>query len=376
MKYTQLRSVAAISVCVLIVLLGISYMSEQGIWEAEGATADIVETGSVLEPENVSETVGDDKQPEQKEISSDTTETGVVAHIMIPKLSDELTVTLEDIYVNRQIKVTIANAPAGMYSEEMLVCDNKAVRDVSVENQGKTGTVFIVGLDGVYVYELSENDNSYIITLKDVHSVYDKVIVVDAGHGGKDNGCGSPYSGHYEKKITLAVAEKLKDILDNTDIKVYYTRLKDETVYLRPRVTLANDVKADMFISIHCNFYEYYYAYQVKGAETLYSSSRTKVNKKSKKLSAIMLDNLVAETGISKRSVVDRKKDIYILKKSRVPATIVEMAYMSDRDNLKYITDKRKQKDIAKGLYKGIVEAYSTMYNKEVETLEMGDYNK
>lgn len=382
MKYTQLRSVAVISVCVFIVLLGISYVSGQDIWEAKGATADIGETAYLVKAEADIITEADEAAEEipdstkETGIPQESEKTGLVANIIIPKMLEGIEITLEDEYINRQLKVNIANAPEGIYQKEMLIYDGKAVKKVAVEYPGKDKTVFVVSLNGVYAYELTEKEDMYVVTLRDIHSVYEKVIVVDAGHGGKDNGCSSPDSKQYEKKITLAVAEELKALLDNTDIKVYYTRLSDETVYLRPRVSLANDVKADMFISLHCNFYEYYYYYKVKGAEALYSSARKKVTGKSKKLSAILLDNMVAETGLSKRSVVDRKKDIHILKKSRVPATIVEMAYLSEVGDLKYISGKKGQKTIAKGLFKGIVETYHTLYNKTIETFENGDNNK
>lgn len=382
MKYTQLRSVAAISVCVFIVLLGISYVSGQDIWEAKGATADIGETAYLVKAEADIITEADEAAEETSDstkesgIPQESEMTGLAANIIIPKMLEGIEVTLEDEYINRQLKVNIANAPEGIYQKEMLIYDGKAVKKVAVEYPGKDKTVFVVSLDGVYAYELTEKEDMYVVTLRDIHSVYEKVIVVDAGHGGKDNGCSSPDSKQYEKKITLAVTEELKALLDNTDIKVYYTRLRDETVYLRPRVSLANDVKADMFISLHCNFYEYYYYYKVKGAEALYSSARKKVTGKSKRLSAILLDNMVAETGLSKRSVVDRKKDIHILKKSRVPATIVEMAYLSEAGDLKYISGKNGQKTIAKGLFNGIVETYHTLYNKTIETFENGDNNK
>ena len=76
------------------------------------------------------------------------------------------------------------------------------------------------------------------------------------------------------------------------------------------------------------------------------------------------------------RPSLERKKDIHILKKSRVPATIVEMAYLSEAGDLKYISGKNGQKTIAKGLFNGIVETYHTLYNKTIETFENGDNNK
>jgi N-acetylmuramoyl-L-alanine amidase len=90
------------------------------------------------------------------------------------------------------------------------------------------------------------------------------VIVIDPGHGGNDPG--AVYGNVKEKDITLAIALKLGkqlSALENT--KVYYTRDKDETLELYKRPQKANELKADLFISIHCNAVESPKPY---GAET------------------------------------------------------------------------------------------------------------
>src|SRR5258705_4227112 len=78
-------------------------------------------------------------------------------------------------------------------------------------------------------------------------------VVIDAGHGGHDSGCLGSHA--KEKDVTLAVALKLgKFITDNyKDIKVIYTRKTDVFIGLDERAAVANDNKADLFISIHCN---------------------------------------------------------------------------------------------------------------------------
>jgi len=126
-----------------------------------------------------------------------------------------------------------------------------------------------------------------------------------------------------------------------------------------------------MFISVHCNYYERYWLYEVRGTETLYSGVRKSIKKSNRKLAQIMLDSIADETTLAKRSIIDRETSIYILKKSKVPATIVEMGYMSDRKDLKYLLNEKKRKKIVNGLYKGIVKAYKEMYGKNVsEKLE------
>jgi N-acetylmuramoyl-L-alanine amidase len=80
------------------------------------------------------------------------------------------------------------------------------------------------------------------------------VIVIDAGHGGKDPGCNG--AGEiFEKQVTLGVALRLGKFIQDSlkDVKVLYTRKTDEFIELYKRPELANKNNADLFISIHCN---------------------------------------------------------------------------------------------------------------------------
>ena len=78
------------------------------------------------------------------------------------------------------------------------------------------------------------------------------VVVLDAGHGGRDSG--NRGNGYYEKNIALNIALKVGAILEKAnDIKVIYTRKKDVFVDLIQRANIANKADADLFISIHCD---------------------------------------------------------------------------------------------------------------------------
>lgn len=293
------------------------------------------------------------------------------ARIIIPKLSKESSAELEDEYINRKIRITVNNSQYAAYTKDMVLCDKDVVKEIGIKDVCPPGsdtvsTLITIELGSVYEYNLYEENNKYIIDMFDIHSVYDKVIVIDAGHGGGDNGCGSLDSRYYEKDVTLSIVKLLKERLDETDIKVYYTRLADETVYLKPRAALANAVRADMFISIHCNYYDRYPAYRISGAETLYSSVNKKMKILNRRLANIMIDEFTSATDINKRSVINRKKELFILKKSRVPSTIVEMAYLSNADDVKHFKNIKKRKKVVEGLYNGIVEAYEKIYGKTV----------
>lgn len=78
-------------------------------------------------------------------------------------------------------------------------------------------------------------------------------VVIDAGHGGHDSGCLGKNA--KEKDVALGIALKLGRMIEESypDVKVIYTRKKDEFVELHERAAIANNAKADLFICIHCN---------------------------------------------------------------------------------------------------------------------------
>lgn len=394
MKEIQLRNLAVSGVFIMLFVIGLSYLIDMFPYDGTGAydyaASGEAQAGNVQHGDyvykrenknNADHPAGTDVNNTDSGDSADAADSGeeipdiMDARITIPKLSEESSIEFEDIYINRQIRITVNNSIQGAYGKDMVTCGNNSINNVRIRDilpegqEGAVKTVITIELDGVYEYSVYEENNLYVIDMLDIHSVYDKVIVIDAGHGGGDVGCGSRDSNHYEKDITLSVVESLKEKLDATDIKVYYTRLKDETVYLRPRVSLANDVKADMFISIHCNYYDRYWLYEVNGAEALYSSKNREMKALNIKLANIMIDKYTEEVAVRKRGIINRKSELYILKKSHVPSTILEMGFMSDKNDLKYLVNSKKREKIVSGIYNGIVEAYRSIYGKTVSGL-------
>ncbi len=89
---------------------------------------------------------------------------------------------------------------------------------------------------------------------QDAHADDEKnfLVVIDPGHGG--NNTGAPgVGGVHEKEFTLALASRLKDILEAADIRVVLTRTDDKFLSLRERTAVANRVGADLFVSLHAN---------------------------------------------------------------------------------------------------------------------------
>lgn len=312
--------------------------------------------------------------------------------------SDHLHLFLEDLYMERSIRILIEGSTRAMDSRDVgrvnqghsFVSDpvfreiinqkidpksgdeiTETTKDygydliyemIITSNQdnstGLYSTEYRLQLDNVYAHILIEDENYYYIGLKRPKEVYDRILVVDAGHGGKDAGALSTDKQTYEKNINLNILLLLKELLDDENIKVYYTRLQDDKIFLRPRVQLANAVDCDFFISIHCNASV---SKSPNGTEMLYYDVVSK-NISIKALADIFSEELSAVTTLQNRGVVkQREGDIFILENSLVPALIIEAAYMTNSNDLTYLKNLDNQKLIAKGIYRGILRAYDEL---------------
>ena len=155
------------------------------------------------------------------------------------------------------------------------------------------------------------------------------VLVLDAGHGGTDSGATG--NGNLEKTMTLRIVNEAKKYFDqDTRFQVYYTRTTDQTLTLANRYTLANNVNADIFISVHINSY----ISTSTGTETLYSRDRNALTQKgnitSLELATAMQQAACAATGFTNRGLVNRP-NLQVLKYTNMPACLIEYGFISNR---------------------------------------------
>lgn len=183
----------------------------------------------------------------------------------------------------------------------------------------------------------------------------EKILVLDAGHGGKDEGAWDQSGNPVEKKLNLTVVKLLKEKFDQTPgIQVHYTRLTDTLVPKKKRVAMANKLKADAFVSIHCNASDPGDTAS-RGIETLYSKRKTgKSMISNQALAQQIVDSLSASTGLKNRGTI-RREGLYLMHHSKVPTTIVEIGYISNKSDLKYLNSKKGREKIVEGIYNGIM---------------------
>ena len=193
----------------------------------------------------------------------------------------------------------------------------------------------------------------------------DELIVIDAGHGGADCGAiGYDEDGEeslYESEVNLAIAQVVYECLTSQGISAVMTR--DEDVKLGPtemedlleRSSIANDMGATFFVSIHCNSFTEPTA---TGTEILYADTEDKVYSgvTSKELAENVLEPLLEATGLSDRGLKDSPK-IVVLRTTTMPSILVETAFISNPDDMAVLQDEDKIEEIGEAIAEGIIQS-------------------
>jgi N-acetylmuramoyl-L-alanine amidase len=227
-------------------------------------------------------------------------------------------------------------------------------------------------------------------------------IVIDPGHGGHDTGTIGPH-GLMEKDLCLDVALRLGSLIEQKlpGAEVVYTRKDDTFIPLEERTAIANDAKADLFLSIHANSshdpaargIETYYLNFATSAESMEVASRENANsqeslhdlqdliqkiarnekiEESKELANDIQDTLTARMQLVSKSERNRgvkKAPFVVLIGANMPSVLSEISFVSNPGDEKLLRRPDQRARIADGLYRGVA-AYldnlnSLTYNKQ-----------
>ncbi len=234
---------------------------------------------------------------------------------------------------------------------------------LSLELKEKNGvTEAVLEFNSVYEVTVAEDEEFYYFSLVRPYEKYDKIVVIDAGHGGQDTGTNG--GGMDESDVNLKVIKYVKELLDQqTDWKVYYTRLDDSLIELSPRVEFINALHADMIISVHCNSHP---LSSVNGVEVMYSDKQGVGEKFNSEYLAELCTTYVAEaTGLKKRPMVERSSNLHIIKYCTMPMALIEFGFMSNTKDLALLTSEQTQRACAEAICRVIGEAYDVLEQTE-----------
>lgn len=214
-------------------------------------------------------------------------------------------------------------------------------------------------LKDVYDYMYYIEDNTMHLLFAKPKELYNKVVLIDAGHGGV--GAGSVVDKQQEKDINLSIVLKLKELFEKSSIKAYYTRLEDVGITVYERADLANAIGADLFLSVHSNNFEE--DTSVRGTEILYSQQQGNGKYTSKWFAKICNQNMKNGTELKSRGLM-AGDDIHIIRNASMPVALVEIGYMTNKEELQYMLKEENQEKIAQALYQSVDTALESLKEK------------
>ncbi|MGK7890016.1 MAG: N-acetylmuramoyl-L-alanine amidase [Leptolyngbyaceae cyanobacterium] len=172
------------------------------------------------------------------------------------------------------------------------------------------------------------------------------VLVIDPGHGGRDPGAVG-IGNLYEKHVVLPVSLEVAALLQQQGVQVVMTRSTDRTLDLQPRVDIAENANADLFVSIHANAISMSRP-DVNGIETYYYSAQ------GLPLAQYIHNSLLQATGRRDRGV--RQARFYVIRRTSMPAVLLEIGFVTGEDDAPLLATEAYRSLTARAIARGILQ--------------------
>lgn len=213
--------------------------------------------------------------------------------------------------------------------------------------------VAIIALIGGYLkrnFDLSPQQA--IITSTETIQEIPPMVIIDPGHGGWDPGAMNGKTS--EKDIVLNISLEIEELLDQKNIDYYMIRTDDTYVSLEDRARIANEKKGRLYISIHNNSF----------TDAAQSGILTTFNPYSTigKDIAIIMQSKIKNLGMKNREIMPRP-NLYVLRHTEMPSLLLEIGFISNKKDLKLLTDDEFQKNCAQQIVSGIEEILDKYIN-------------
>lgn len=265
-------------------------------------------------------------------------------------------VVLENHYMEKELCVCVSSDKAADYGEFYRAnsvygnCGN--VTDGCFESEeGRLRLRF--SLTGVYEYRSIFEDHILYVEFVPPKEMYEKVVVVDPAYGGGEHGV--TVEGVMSKDITVGVAKALKDLFDESGIKVYYTRMDDSNPDASLRAGLAEETKADMMIRIEVSGDE---NSKVYGTAAVYNSRFFIPGFGNVELADLLEREVVTSISGKANGLVEAAETDEVINSTTVPAAAIRVGYLTNSQEAILLQREDYINRIAEGIYNAVVKAY------------------
>lgn len=250
-KEISIQEINMILTLAIWIVLGISGMYYM-LYTASHKTIVIMDNASTRIDQIVGEQQGEEGIAAQNNLIFLSNMKTVPSTIYIPL---ERTVQAEDVvvenrYREKELWIYIKGTGAAFYEENGIYGDISPI--LSGNSESQRGSVILkMQMNRVLEYYTTMEDELMTITFKEPHDAYSYIVVVDPMGGGAE--MGSSLRGYAEKTLALQIANLISEKVQQSDIKLYFTRTEDVNVTREERVELVEAVGADLYIRICAN---------------------------------------------------------------------------------------------------------------------------
>ena len=263
--------------------------------------------------------------------------------VPIPEDADESDISIENNITDKSVSIIVKNVPLDFYHKNIFSGDMSNISSVKYGYVDNEAIIMLTSEDIVEADTRYGNGHLYI-RLVDPHYAHKKVLVVDPGHGGDDNG--SVVYGISEKSIINGVVSKLKKSLDSSDYGVYYTRVNDRELSEEERVSFIRSVSADLVISIHTDANTKSRA--VKGCSAATRSENAKI-------AGSFLDSLSLNCSVKNNGVVDGST-LSMIVDDGSPTVFLHLGNLTNRAEAEVMSTDEFQTNAAEAIKNSILE--------------------
>ena len=275
--------------------------------------------------------------------------------IPLPEGCKAKDIIIENHYMDKELWLMIPTDEENFYADNAISGNRKMIKQGSFEF-AQDGCRLKLQLTGIYECRTILENNHLYIDFLSPREIYSKIVVIDPVCGGGNTG--HQADGVLEKDIALQIAKKLKEKLDKSDIKAYYTRMDDADPAEMSRIGLANEIKADMYIGIGVNAGE---DSSIYGTETVYNEDYFIPGFGSVELADCLEREVVTAIKGKALGLAAAGEDVYTIRNATIPAALVRAGYITNKQEATLLVREEYADKIATGIYQGILQSYEQM---------------
>ncbi|NLG04959.1 MAG: N-acetylmuramoyl-L-alanine amidase [Clostridia bacterium] len=294
----------------------------------------------------------------QNEMKETKKNEDVQQYLIIPVSSDleEADILVTNQYMSKTIKLSIPGMNADYFKATPVRGQNTLLKNVYYEETKKGIDLYLV-LDQICEEKHYFNDSCICMEFIPVTELYENIVVLDPGHGGKDHG--SVAYGVVEKEITMRVVRKVTQMLQAEDVWVLNTRSTDEFVSYENRIQAANEIQADLYLAFHTNADGN--TRITNGIHTYYADSPAKDGLTSQKFATLLQNQMVMQTKAFDKGTDKLNAKTEALNELKMPAVMIETGYITNKQEALRLTSDYYLNELVQGVYDAVLQSYDAM---------------